>query len=650
VLKCLEDEGLEGRSYGTSPKITTPVAIQSVDFGTLKIAVDDVSGTGVKVDFTLDYTFVWDDNRLAFSPCRMVIDTMLSSKGAEPSTHVENYWRPNLFIGTAEEPARRMTLMESTFGHVYDTAAGTSTATLFMRQTVTLPQDFDYVNFPFDKQLISIDLSVATTSLSGCRELLEKLRNDEKVDPAERSGRFLPTSGTWLWQACGTADGGCTDEQISQDIHFDQDIMALRNDTCPLRLHVRRNNIVFVIKQLLPIIIIAEAPLIALWLNPTIPPLVGARCSIHIFAMVLVMFKSGQDLGLGILKGIIWTDEFALIQFFMILIGLFETIFVHVLIRLDKTVMGLAVDSVFRKLLPFALYPSLVIGWILKGNEQLTLCYLVTFGGMLGFTMLGIFSSWRNFERVKKKRRKVIDDLRKLDLKGAHEEGRDPLDDEKTTLIMQAAFDTFDLDKSRKLEKREVRIILGALYPGLTRRQALQAMKAVKEDEIPFEDFAEAVESWHDIAVEPLPPRKRITLLERLGFRRKMKRNFKEVLSKQKVLAAFGGSSSKNPFVAAAQRASKQGDKHGNAPTGEDGASAGKVNPFLGKFKKPEGAAPQSTEAGSANPFAKALMAAFVPAASSPGTGEPVACPAGGVPSTAAAPASAQQESDAMAA
>ena len=107
MLKCLDDETREGRSYATSPQITTPVTIHSVDFGTLKIAVDDVSGTGVKIDFTLDYTFTWDDNRLAFSPCRMVIDSMLSSKGAEPSVHVESYWRPNLFIGTGEEPARR---------------------------------------------------------------------------------------------------------------------------------------------------------------------------------------------------------------------------------------------------------------------------------------------------------------------------------------------------------------------------------------------------------------------------------------------------------------------------------------------------------------------------------------------------------------
>merc|ERR1719262_996338 len=149
------------------------------------------------------------------------------------------------------------------------------------------------------------------------------------VPVAERGKRLLPDSGTWLWKHCGTPGGGCAADAIERDIFYDYSAHSEATDRCPLRLRVRRNNVVFVIKQLLPIIIIAEAPLLALWLNPTIPPLVGARCSIHIFAMVLVMIKSGQDLGLGILKGIIWTDEFALVQFFMILAGLFETIFVH---------------------------------------------------------------------------------------------------------------------------------------------------------------------------------------------------------------------------------------------------------------------------------------------------------------------------------
>jgi len=595
----MRDEESEGRVYSTSPSALTEVNLD-FKFQRLKVAVDDVSGSGVKIDFGIEYSFTWTDERMATSPCRKVVDTMLSSKGSIESQHKQNYWRPVLGIKAGDEPARRQELLDSTY------SLNGSVATLKLSEAVTIPQGFDYQFFPFDQHSIRIDLQVPSVNLFGCKALIDRLRAAETT---AESANLLPESGTWLWRTCGTAGGGCTAEAIAMDLMIDpeqmdgDDAQLAAIGMCPIILNVRRSNIVFIVKHLIPLVMIAEAPLLAMWLNPTIPPFVGSRITISIIAMLLVMSKSAQDLGLGILTGIIWTDEFALVQFFMILSGLLETIFVVTLIRLDKTVLGLAIDGVFRKMLPFALYPCLVLGWIFKGLDDLVMFFIATVGGMLFFTALGTFYTWRNFQNTKKLRAKVIKELRELNL-GDRESAAD-LDDEKTTLVMKRAFDTFDLDKSRKLEKREVRLILDAMYPNLTRKQALKAMSAVKEDEIPFEDFAECVEAWNDIKHEPPPPRKRVTLLERLGFRKKLKKGFKEVRQQNKVINAFA--TAKNlpkpegrcgGLLAAAAAAKNEGSA---PPAGAAGAFAGAFAK-IGQASDAPAAAPPA-----ANPFSAAF-------------------------------------------
>ena len=193
---------------------------------------------------------------------------------------------------------------------------------------------------------------------------------------------------------------------------------------------------VFIIKELVPIMVIAYAPLLALWLNPSQAPLLAARCSVHIFAMVLtptsphkvhssptpctlfarravltprvcacvrqvlVVLKATADNGLGKLTYLIWADKFAIVQFGIILTGLIESIVVHVMLRLDRTVrrdplvwfcivyicrclpaapstrawasrqvLGYSFDAVFRVLLPVGIYPFVCMGMIMVATE-----------------------------------------------------------------------------------------------------------------------------------------------------------------------------------------------------------------------------------------------------------------------------------------
>ena len=546
ILACLTLELKQGRVYSSMPsdpfaptgQESKPLVTASFDIGEFRIGVDRLKGAGVQIDFNLKYNLSWRDDRMANSPCRVVLPAMLSSKGSEPSQNMESYWRPKLAIGTETEPARARSTMDSFF-KVSNLTETTATALLDIREAVTVSFDFVYTFFPFDHQTIRLDLRLPTVRMNGCQALVDKVRAQEVA----RGSGILPGNAAWLWESCGTSGGGCDPEKIEKDVFIDAEFLAAQraggnafSGDCPVLFKIRRNNNVFVIKQLVPTIIIAEAPLISLWLDPTIPPVVAGRASIHIFAMVLVVLRASADLGLGVLSSLIWTDEFSLVQFFVIFSGLMETIFVHCLLRFNHKILALSVDGVFRKLLPFVLFPCLVVGWILKGLQETTAFLAVIVGGLSAFTVYSIFLTLRKTWNIEKNRQTMVKALKALKT----DDVQKTLTKDQMDKVMRMTFDTFDLDKSKKLEKAEVRLILDAMYPNLNRQQVTEAMKAVKADEIPYEDFAIVVEDWQQIqdqAVRDAPPKR--TLLELLGFRKKVKQTFKDAVRKQMVTNAF---------------------------------------------------------------------------------------------------------------
>jgi hypothetical protein len=518
ISECLKKESALGIDYISMPgssgtdTASAPLVTGSFTLGEFRISVDKVKGAGVQIEFTLAYNLTWNDTRLERSPCRSVFDAMLSSVASTESEHAKRYWRPKLALGTTEaEPARERKLLESLYSQ------NGTVARLRIREAVTLAQDFQYRNFPFDRQTIPIDLRLPTVQLGGCDALVERLRYKEtETLSLKDSNRILPQSATWLWDHCGTAGGGCRAADIEKDIFLDLALLESRQDVCPLVLKIKRNNDLFIIKQLIPSIVISEAPLLSLYMDATVPPLVGARASLHIIALLLVVTRANNDLGLGTLSSLIWTDEFALVQFFVILAGLVETIVVHALIRFGCKVLAVSVDGVFRVLLPFVLFPCLVVGFILKGVEQEALSLLVIVGGMLLFLSYSVARVLYKDWQIQRNRKMMVKKLKalKMEINGSK------LTDKEVDQIMRKTFDTFDLDNSKKLEKAEVRLILDAMYPNLGRQQVATAMKAVKSDEIVYEDFAIIVEEWQKISFErhEEEPHKRRTILGRLGW------------------------------------------------------------------------------------------------------------------------------------
>ena len=123
--------------------------------------------------------------------------------------------------------------------------------------------------------------------------------------------------------------------------------------------------------------------------------------------------------------------------------------------------------------------------------------------------------------QIQRNRKKMVKKLKALKM----ESNGSKLTDKEVDQIMRKTFDTFDLDRSKKLEKAEVRLILDAMYPNLGRQQVAMAMKAVKSDEIVYEDFAIVVEEWQKISFEKNEEEHhKRTILSRLGFGSKSKK------------------------------------------------------------------------------------------------------------------------------
>lgn len=370
-----------------------------------------------------------------------------------------------------------------------------------MRST-RVPPEFDYFYFPFDHQYVSIDFWLPQTTMKGCDELVSQLQNNE-IGAQPPSTQLLPATGAWLYDSCSSVHGNCDPSKIKNDLYRVQALptSAEGREACQIKIQIRRDNVLELIKNIGPLVVVGYVPVLTLWLNPSIPPLVGGRVSSHIFSMVLVMVKYNTNLGLGILTSMIWIDAFYLCLFCMIALGLFETILIHSLFRSNKPMAALTIDGVFRKLMPACVYPCIMGAAFLVGLQRPGAALLLAFGGIGTFTALGVLVSVRRYRVQQINRRKAINALVRAQL---HDD-RTMEEEEVESMLhdaMHHAFTTFDLDKSGALDRKEMRLILSTMYPNMSTKKQLSAMKAVGSEEVVFEHFHEAVETWRQIAGE----------------------------------------------------------------------------------------------------------------------------------------------------
>ena len=280
IVECLAEEVRLGGDFITAPSDPTDVSILPFNLGQFKLVVNGGLSNVVMADFNVEYTLSWVDHRLKSSACRAVFNLMLSSLGSTESPHVSRYWRPTLDIATEESNPETRDLISSEFSYNMTT----STASLVRQERFIIPQAFYYGFFPFDHQDILLDISVPGTNLTGCTEFVTELRNNEiatgdDIDPMKM---LLPATAAWLYDTCSSAHGNCEPAKINNDLFAGP---TSNQERCALRIKVRRDNFLELIKNIGPLVVVGYVPVLTLWLDPSLPPLVSGRVSAHIFSV-----------------------------------------------------------------------------------------------------------------------------------------------------------------------------------------------------------------------------------------------------------------------------------------------------------------------------------------------------------------------------
>lgn len=245
--------------------------------------------------------------------------------------------------------------------------------------------------------------------------------------------------------------------------------------------------------SILLIIIIVQAALLSLRLDPSAPPLVGARFSIQMFAMVLLALRSESTSTFG--KGeLLWIDIFYIFQFATMFVALTETVIVHSLGRAGRTSLMYLVDGAFRWIIPYVSYPLCMAGlllWAMLDDE-------VGFGGGITLFIMGLILPLAGgLLRVARRRRRLARDRARL----AHalvDIDVDALNDSAGVPLLREAFALFDYDGSGEIEDAEIQILFDSMYPHApraVRREALQAITH-RNGHLTSDEFDEAVMTW----------------------------------------------------------------------------------------------------------------------------------------------------------
>jgi len=446
---------------------------------------------------TLGYTMQWTDERLERTPCLPILPTLLSLfDGLDELQFIQKtelrhkFFVPEVVVMNSAFGPSSDTLGSSLFGFMQgtqdplarreldsDDATASSTANTTASRIFHVAQDWKFFFFPFDSHDIVMKLHVPDVHISSCS-------SDQIGRDLEAIGGLIPDGRGWSKYGSVTA---AHEEASSGEI-------------CILRVPVRRDSLVYTVRSILTFVIVVQAALLAMWLNPLAPPLVGARSGLLITAMVGLSIRSNIDYGLGRIDYFVWADIFALLQFFVVCLALLETIYVHQLAISQQQAKAMSVDRVARVLVPLFIYPVLVIAMLVMGiAESIVVGVAIAVGGLLVFVILGLLKVQYELTMRKRRMRQLMVELLSLDLQAPEAEAR-----------VEDAFNFLDLSGDGYLGQRELRPILRSLNPKLTRKQAaaiLKSLDANQDGKVGVGEFWRLLECVKDegIPVDVLP-------------------------------------------------------------------------------------------------------------------------------------------------
>jgi len=479
-------------SDGRAPDVSALVQLDQVS-----LAIDEDLNVMIGT-WTFKYTLQWLDPRLFESPCALQLGELLSIDAETAKSEVDvrgkrerqkMFWLPTPVFGNQHDNV----LMNSQFNisanqlpiNDHFEAPCTGCVSYTAEHKLRIKQEFEYFKYPFDLQDISVKVQWQGVNLVN----VEKLLGHKSTDGSGSDMDFLPSTGEWLPESDSWVKVG--NQEAELEVAGGKSVVkVVMEDGATITFKVRRNPIVFLIKKLAMGVAIVSGGLLALWLHPV--EYAGDRSAWLIVAVLIVMTFLNEDLGLGKLYYLIWVDLLNLVFVFILIVALFETIYIHTLIGQRRQKLALAIDRVCRVSIALGIYPVCLMSMIFA-NVISTVAAL-SFGTVaIVLIIIGTVCKIKyDMAERERKRKYVFSQLAECDT----------TDSETHNKLLEMAFHALDEDGSGQIDRSELRVGLQFIFPKDSKERIMKTELSLRQkgsitavDHLTTQDYMDTVDA-----------------------------------------------------------------------------------------------------------------------------------------------------------
>ena len=483
----------------------TPIELQITSMQPLTLDLDSASNQwSIQVDMNLQIR--WRDARFKTMPCSYVIPQLIGIDSATTKAErieaeaIKAYlWWPTLQIShkqidylvdaaTGEKTifSGKLTYLDGTEGadwvtddnhEAIESPDGASYCHDCMNHTLRVKTKLDLKEptpqfhfYPFDTQHLTFTFAMKDAHIFSCEHIFSSM-NMTTANMAP----LLPTTGEWT--------------AIALDAYHEYDDVQ----TCKVDVTVRRNSVIFVIKQVLPSTIVMYAGMSALYMNSL--EHTGDRTASILVAALILMVNFQTDLGLGKITYLVWWDMYNLISIMILILILCLSLWEKILVDTGENAKATDMNRVQRVAFLFLAYPIVALWLLLLGLSEdygNPLAWTILVVGLVGLLVATLFAYKRIHNAGIRQREAVVTKLKGL----SHE-------DEIFPDVLKDAFDAYDVDASGKLDTDELRDLLKAIVTTADSKLFAEISLAIK-------GFADAggelsYNAFHDSLVTVLP-------------------------------------------------------------------------------------------------------------------------------------------------
>lgn len=465
----------------TADDAETPLSL-GVGLHDVILAMNSVSNK-MEASFGFAISMQWQDSRLATSPCALVYPDTLQLSGTSSSAEraaaaamTALFWNPDsLLTILASDRKTAATVAYDVQNFSYSANASwltgsgppgfescTSCVTMVYTGSATVVQanpDWKYDYFPFDRHNISFIISIAESNMSTCSDAFG-LMTLTSIDEAAR--KLLPATQEWSFFTSSLA------ESI--------ELLNPNGDAskCEIRIHVRRNALVFIIKQLSISMLVVVVGLCALFLHAA--DHTGDRVALLLVSALIVTTSFQTDIGLGAIQYLIWFDYWNLAQLAILVPCLAICLYEHRMMMTDQEEWANIVNKATKWMIPFGFYPILCAAlfiWGIGHDDPPS-------GPNVGsWVVLIVGWSLATLYVVRRIRVELHRERGRREASVALLTSTSPTDN-NFLAILRDAFIAFDTDDSGDISLQEMREMLENIFPDASRIQFAAVMKDLR--------------------------------------------------------------------------------------------------------------------------------------------------------------------------